>query len=136
MSETPKPYLHLVHADTDTDTDGEATEETVEEAAASDPSSQALAAAPVTPPADLPPLNHPLQQAIMHVAVGWVELCVERSCFAVDIQPVARRVYEVSVHYTDPETGQEAVGEGIILRVRLDVEPGLALRSTVEPVRP
>lgn len=72
----------------------------------------------------------------MHAAVAWVELCIERGCYAVDIQPVAARVYEVSVHYTDPETGQEAAGEGIILRVRLDVAPGLALRSTVEPVRP
>ena len=146
MSETPKPYLHLVQADADVDTDIDdgAAEETTEEAAASELERQApndavpVAAAPdaAAAPADLPPLNHPLQQAIMHAAVAWVELCVERSCYAIDIQPVARRVYEVSVHYADPETGQEAVGEGIMLRVRLEVEPGLALRSTVEPVRP
>ena len=148
MSETPKPYLHLVHADIDEEA-AEETEETADEAATSELGRQAFAAAaPGADPvastvaaaaADRPPLNHPLQQAIMHAAVAWVELCVERSCYAVDIQPVARRVYEVNVHYADPETGQEAVGqgaEGIILRVRLEVEPGLALRSTVEPVRP
>lgn len=68
--------------------------------------------------------QHPLQLAIIHAAVGWFELCIEWDCYAVDVQPVAQRVYEVNVHYTNPETGQEAAGEGIVLRVRLDVEPG------------
>ncbi|HKT40692.1 MAG TPA: hypothetical protein VJR48_20145, partial [Ktedonobacterales bacterium] len=70
----------------------------------------------------------------------WVALCVERSVYAVDIQPIARNLYEVSIHYADPETGGEAPGgpgaAGIILRVRLAVERGLALETTVEPVHP
>lgn len=143
MSETPKPYLHLVHADDDDDcADARATEEVTGAVAAGDPGGPTpAAAAPVAAaapaPGNLPPLNHPLQQAIMHAAVAWVALCVERSCYAVDIQPVAARVYEVSVHYADADdAGKEAVGEGIILRIALAVGPGLAIHTSVEPVRP
>jgi hypothetical protein len=99
----------------------------------SDTSSSAAAA-------DTPPLNQPLQQAIMYAAVSWVALCVERTVYAVDIQPIARNLYEVSVHYAssdaDVESGQDAATVGIILRVRLNVERGLAVETLVEPVHP
>lgn len=151
MSEKSAPYLHLVRqtpsggsdgaARTDTgdignDRDDETDQGSDHLPAPSDAPSDAPKAASA---ADTPPLNQPLQQAIMYAAVSWVALCVERSVYAVDIQPIARNVYEVSVHYADRETGSEAAGqssEGIILRVRLAVERGLALETTVEPVHP
>lgn len=45
----------------------------------------------------------------MH-AVGWIALCVEGVVVAVNIQPIAERLYEVSVH-SDHEPR-----EGVILR--------------------
>lgn len=81
------------------------------------------------------PLNQPITQAIMYAAVGWVALCVERAVYAVDITPIARRTYEVSARYADASGAADA-GEGIILRVTLEVASGLVVHSTVEPVRP
>lgn len=148
MGEKSAPYLHLVRQTPSSDSDqshdqsqqGEQDEPSSQQGASDDqPSSEQPSSAPAA-------LNQPLQQAIMYAAVSWVALCVERSVYAVDIQPIARNVYEVSVHYSDVEAGQgekgekqEAAGqssEGIILRVRLAVERGLALETTVEPVHP
>ena len=140
MSETPKPYLHLVRSEHAEDASASPASPVSDasdtsEGARTDEGTEEEAAAPeaATEPT---PLNQPLQQAIMYAAVSWVALTVERSVYAVDIQPIARRLYEVSVHYCDPETGREAAGEGIILRIALAVEPGLVLRTSVEPVRP
>ena len=74
-----------------------------------------------------------LSQAIMYATMSWLALCVERVAVAVDIQPIAGRLYEVSVHYDSSDADHS---DGIILRVRLDVEPGLVVRATVEPLRP
>lgn len=101
--------------------------------APSDAPSDALIAASAV---DTSPLNQPLQQAIMYAAVSWVALCVERTVYAVDIQPIAQRLYEVSIHYADVQTGGKSAGEGIILRVKLEVEAGLVMRMAVEPIRP
>lgn len=142
MGEKSAPYLHLVRQTPSSDSDqshdqsqqGEQDEPSSQQGASDDqPSSEQPSSAPAA-------LNQPLQQAIMYAAVSWVALCVERSVYAVDIQPIARNLYEVSIHYADPETGGEAPGgpgaAGIILRVRLAVERGLALETTVEPVHP
>jgi len=71
-----------------------------------------------------------LSQAIMYATVGWLALCMERVAVAVDIQPIAEGVYEVSAHFDAERT------EGVLLRVRLEVAPGLVVRTVVEPVRP
>ncbi|HEY7975754.1 MAG TPA: hypothetical protein VID72_10450 [Ktedonobacterales bacterium] len=158
MSETTKPYLHMVRSAPTADAEG--AEEAEESASSTEGSTETSIVGegqpavgpresePSAPGADSTldttpdattsgtPLNQPLQQAIMYAAVSWVALMVERSVHSVDIQPIARRLYEVSVHYSDAQTGGEAPGEGIILRIALAVEPGLVVRTSVEPVRP
>ncbi|HEX2349268.1 MAG TPA: hypothetical protein VHI51_12630 [Ktedonobacterales bacterium] len=138
MSEKSAPYLHLVRQTPSGDSDqshdqsqqGEQDEPSSQQGASDDqPSSEQPSSAPAA-------LNQPLQQAIMYAAVSWVALCAERTVCAVDIQPIARRLYEVSVHYSDAVTGGEAHGEGIILRIALAIELGVVLRTRVEPVRP
>ena len=142
MSEKSAPYLHLVRQTPSGDSDqshdqsqqGEQDEPSSQQGASDDqPSSEQPSSAPAA-------LNQPLKQAIMYAAVSWVALCVERSVYAVDIQPIARNLYEVSVHYAssdaDVESGQDAATVGIILRVRLNVERGLAVETLVEPVHP
>ncbi|HZC05461.1 MAG TPA: hypothetical protein VE338_07450 [Ktedonobacterales bacterium] len=123
MSEKKSPYLHFVRsaplpAEAEQGEERESTSSVATGGAAQDAAS----------------LNAPLQQAIMYTAVSWVALVMERTVHAVDIQPIGRRLYEVSVHYAEGE-GQDT-DDAIILRVRLEVEPGLALHTTVEPVRP
>ncbi len=146
MSEHKAPYLHVVRATPSNDAQSiETWDEGIKPSSVTDhqPASSGGVETPdttadkETTPADTTnlPLNQPLTQAIMFLAVGWVALCVERTVHAVDIQQVARRQYEVSVHYAD-EHGQEAVGAGIILRVELEVKQGLIVQSTVEPVKP
>jgi len=61
--------------------------------------------------------------------VHW-EASAQAGDVAVDIQPIAEGLYEVSAHFDAERT------EGIILRVRLEVAPGLVVRTVVEPVRP
>ena len=94
------------------------------------PASDADVAAASGPAASGPAASAPLAQAVMYATMSWLALCVERVAVAVDIQPVAERMYEVSAHFDEEHS------EGIILRVRLDVEPGLVVRTTVEPLRP
>lgn len=72
----------------------------------------------------------PLEQAIMYAVCGWLALCVERVAVAVDIQPIAEGVYEVSAHFDEEHT------QGMLLRVRLEVAAGLVVRTVVEPLRP
>jgi len=138
MSEKSAPYLHLVRQTPSGDSDqshdqsqqGEQDEPSSQQGASDDqPSSEQPSSAPAA-------LNQPLQQAIMYAAVSWVALCVERTVYAVDIQPIAHNVYEVSVHYSDAVTGGEAHGEGITLRIALAIELGMVLRTRVESVRP
>ena len=147
MSEHTAPYLRIVRSAPDSPSSADSTT-----ASPTSDNAEAAATASATAlsqPSDTP-LNQPLTQAIMYAAVSWVALCAERVVYAVDIQPIARRLYEVSVHYaswkptlllltqmqTQTQThakGQtENAGEGIILRVRLEVEPGLALRTVVD----
>ena len=119
MTETHAPYLHVVRqstaaADPDPDPDPGPVPDDDPDA---DPDPAALAAAP-------------LSHAIMHAVVGWLALCMERVAVAVEIQPIADRLYEVSAHFDEQQSA------GVLLRVRLDVEPGLVVRTTVEPLRP
>lgn len=78
----------------------------------------------------IPTPSGPLEQSIMYAVLSWLALCVERVAVAVEIQPIAERLYEVSAHFDEEHT------QGIILRVKLEVLTGLVVRSTVEPVRP
>ena len=129
MSETHAPYLHVVRLpplpDPDPDLpDGVDAALIVDADPDPDPGP-----VPDADPADTA-APVPLSQAIMNAVVGWLALCMERVAVAVDIQPIADRLYEVSAHFDEQHSA------GVLLRVRLDVEPGLVVRTTVEPLRP
>ena len=147
MSEKSAPYLHLVRhpspADQVDESDvgpGQREELTPSESSAStgvsSSASSGASSGTLSSAAEQEriPLNAPLQQAIMYAAVSWVALVMERTAHSVDIQPVGRNLYEVSVHYADDE-GHDT-GEGVILRVAMAIDPGLIMRTTVEPVKP
>ena len=157
MSEHHAPYLHVVRSAPAIEPAIEpAPSEAAHEAETPDMSNLALVgddAMPAPPPledgaasdeasdgasdgASTEPVSQAsaaLSQAIMYATMSWLALCVERVAVAVDIQPIAGRLYEVSVHYDSSDADHS---DGIILRVRLDVEPGLVVRTTVEPIRP
>ncbi len=149
MSEHHAPYLHVVRSAPAIEP---APSEAAHEAETPDMGNLALVgddAMPAPPPledgatsaapsdgASTEPVSQAsaaLSQAIMYATMSWLALCVERVAVAVDIQPIAGRLYEVSVHYDSSDADHS---DGIILRVRLDVEPGLVVRTIVEPLRP
>lgn len=130
MSEKHAPYLHVVR----TPPPASQQDEETSEMSHSEHAEETTSAVDAANEQEGASLNTPLQQAIMHAAVSWVALVMERNAHSVDIQPIAQRVYEVSVHCAD-ESGADA-GEGVILRVQLAMDPGLVIRTTVEPVKP
>ncbi|WIG60468.1 MAG: hypothetical protein OJF49_003216 [Ktedonobacterales bacterium] len=79
-----------------------------------------------------------LANAIMYACTGWVALCMERTCASVDVQPIAARLYEAAVTLEPKAEGEgwECQPDTVLLRVRLEVEVGLIVRTVVEPVRP
>lgn len=134
MSERRAPYLRVVRL-----SDGEAV---AGDAAASEtaaPEAEVPETAQASVATEKTKRSDALAQAIMHACVGWVRLCMERDCAAVDIQPVAERCYEA-----DMQLLGEGEGEGdpperperLLLLVRLELEIGLVVRTVVEPVRP
>ncbi len=67
-------------------------------------------------------------QALMYACVSWVALVREETAQSVDLTPIGQLSYEADVLLES--------GERVLLRVGLKVEPGLVVRTVVEPVRP
>lgn len=70
-----------------------------------------------------------LSQALMYACVSWVALVREEVVESVDLTPIGSLSYEADVLLAES-------GERILLRVGLKVEPGLVVRTVVEPARP
>ncbi len=70
-----------------------------------------------------------LSQALMYACVSWVALVREETAQRVDLTPIGQLSYEADVLLADS-------GERVLLRVGLMVEPGLVVRTVVEPARP
>lgn len=68
-------------------------------------------------------------QALMYACVSWVALVREETVQSVDLTPIGQLSYEADVLLADS-------GERVLLRVGLRVEPGLVVRTVVEPARP
>ena len=69
-----------------------------------------------------------LSQALMYACVSWMVLVREETVQSVNLTPIGRLSYEADVLLEG--------GERVLLRVGLVVEPGLVVRTVVEPVRP
>lgn len=67
-------------------------------------------------------------QALMYACVSWVALVREETAQSVELTPIGQLLYEADVLLER--------GERVLLRVGLQVEPGLVVRTVVEPVRP
>ena len=68
-----------------------------------------------------------LSQALMYACVSWVALVREETAQSVDLAPIGQLSYEADVLLES--------GERVLLRVGLVVEPGLVVRTVVEPIR-
>jgi hypothetical protein len=70
-----------------------------------------------------------VSQALMYACMSWVALVREEAALSVDLTPIGQLAYEADVLLSES-------GERLLLRVRLVVEPGLVVRTVIEPVRP
>lgn len=67
-------------------------------------------------------------QALMYACVSWVALVREETAQSVELTPIGQLSYEADVLLES--------GERVLLRVGLVVEPGLVVRTVIEPARP
>ena len=69
-----------------------------------------------------------LSQALMYACVSWVALVREQTAQSVELTPIGQLSYEADVLLESAER--------VLLRVGLVLEPGLVVRTVVEPARP